>query len=299
MAYNQVVISSGHSVNCQGMADVINEVNEAIRVTNRVHDIIKASGKSCYKYHDTARTSSQNLANIVNFHNQYSGGVDVSVHFNACNHTNNAMGVEVCYCIQSTSGLASEMSSAIAKAGGLKNRGAKHRTGLYFLNKTKKPAILLEVCFGDSTTDCQLYRNNFEAICQAIARTLIGNIAVGNTATNNKKEEMNYSMYVFSKEWYLKRYTDVARDPGYKANPYSHYANHGIKEGRLPIPPVPKEYNEGQYLELNPDVANAVKKGTYTSGLHHYLCWGFGEQRKVCHADTAETINKRIKALGL
>lgn len=113
------------------------------------------------------------------------------------------------------------------------------------------------------------------------------------------KEEMNYSMYVFSKEWYLKRYTDVARDPGYKTNPYSHYVNHGIKEGRLPIPPVPKEYNEGQYLELNPDVANAVKKGTYTSGLHHYLCWGFGEQRKVCHADTAETINRRIKALGL
>lgn len=174
MAYNQVVISSGHSVNCQGMSDVINEVNEAIRVTNRVYDIIKASGKSCYRYHDTARTSSQNLANIVNFHNQYSGGVDVSVHFNACKHTNNAMGVEVCYCSQSTAGLASEMSSAIAKAGGLKNRGAKLRTGLYFLNKTKKPAILLEVCFGDSTTDCQLYRNNFEAVCQAIARTLTG-----------------------------------------------------------------------------------------------------------------------------
>ena len=172
MAYNQVNISSGHSINCQGMSDVINEVNEAIRVVNRVYDIIKASGKQCYKYHDTASSSSQNLANIVNFHNQYKDGIDVSIHFNAYSHTDNPMGVEVCYYNQSN--LASEMSLAISKAGELKNRGGKQRTGLYFLKNTKKPAILIEVCFGDSTEDCELYRTNFEAICQAIAKTLIG-----------------------------------------------------------------------------------------------------------------------------
>ena len=172
MTYNQVNISSGHSINAQGMSDVINEVNEAIRVVNRVYDIIKASGKQCYKYHDTASSSSQNLVNIVNFHNQYKDGIDVSIHFNAYSHTDNPMGVEVCYYNQSN--LASEMSLAISKAGELKNRGGKQRTGLYFLKNTKKPAILIEVCFGDSTKDCELYRTNFEAICQAIAKTLIG-----------------------------------------------------------------------------------------------------------------------------
>lgn len=175
MTYNQVNISSGHSINAQGMSDVINEVNEAIRVVNRVYDIIKANGKQCYKYHDTASSSSQNLANIVNFHNQYRDGIDVSIHFNAYSHTDNPMGVEVCYYNQSN--LASEMSLGISKAGGLKNRGAKQRTGLYFLKNTKKPAILIEVCFGDSTKDCELYRANFEAICQAIAKTLIGGIS--------------------------------------------------------------------------------------------------------------------------
>ncbi|HJG96803.1 MAG TPA: peptidoglycan-binding protein [Romboutsia timonensis] len=172
MAYNQVNISSGHSINCQGMSDVINEVNEAIRVVNRVHDIVKASGKDCYKYHDTASSSLQNLANIVNFHNQYKDGVDVSIHFNANAHTDNPMGVEVCYYSDST--LASQMSKAISDAGGFKNRGAKQRTGLYFLKRTNKTSILIEVCFGDSTKDCELYKANFEAICQAIAKTLIG-----------------------------------------------------------------------------------------------------------------------------
>lgn len=175
MTYNQVNISSGHSINAQGMSDVINEVNEAIRVVDRVYEIIKANGKVCYKYHDTASSSSQNLANIVNFHNQYKDGVDVSVHFNANVHTDNPMGVEVCYYSDST--LANQMSKAISDAGGFKNRGAKQRTGLYFLKRTNKLSILIEVCFGDSTKDCELYRNNFEAICQAIAKTLIGDIS--------------------------------------------------------------------------------------------------------------------------
>ena len=188
MSYNQVNISSGHSINCQGMSDVINEVNEAIRVVNRVYDIIKANGKQCYKYHDTASSSSQNLANIVNFHNQYRDGIDVSIHFNAYSHTDNPMGVEVCYYNQSN--LASEMSLGISKAGGLKNRGAKQRTGLYFLKNTKKPAILIEVCFGDSTKDCELYRANFEAICQAIAKTLIGGIS-NNDIPNDTQSETN------------------------------------------------------------------------------------------------------------
>lgn len=183
MSFNQVVISSGHSVNCQGMSDVINEVNEAIRVTNRVYEIVKASGRSCYRYHDTARSSSQNLANIVNFHNQYKDGIDISVHFNANKHTDSAMGVEVCHYNQPT--LASNLSAAISKASGLKNRGAKQRKELYFLRRTNKTALLIEVCFGDSTKDCQLYKANFEAICQAIASALTGVNAPANIPVNN------------------------------------------------------------------------------------------------------------------
>lgn len=279
MAYNTVVISSGHSINCQGMSDVINEVNEAKRVVNRVYDIVVASGKNCFKYHDTASSSSQNLRNIVAFHNSHPDGVDVSVHFNANVHTNNPMGVEVCY--YSQLGLAQEMSRNIAKVSGLRDRGAKERTGLYVLKHTNKPSILIEVCFGDSVADCNIYNAKFEEICQAIARTLIGEIHVpGNTGKSDNKGDVNRSMYVFSQNWYLFKYPDVANS-GYKDDPYQHYVQYGKKEGRLPIPPIPDNYSEHDYLELNPDIADAVKKGIYHSGIEHYIQYGFKENRKV------------------
>ena len=185
MAYNQVNISSGHSINCQGASDIINEVTEAKKVVDRVYEIIKASGKACYKYHDTSSSSSQNLVNIVNWHNGFKDGVDVSIHFNAYAHVEKAMGTEVCY--YSSSALASQVSKDIAVAGGFINRGAKQRTGLYFLKNTNKPAILIEVCFVDSVKDVELYKANFENICQAIAKSLIGQIStsVPSTPVNN------------------------------------------------------------------------------------------------------------------
>ena len=174
MGYNQVNISSGHSINCQGAADIINEVTEARKVVDRVYEIVKASGKQCYKYHDTSSSSTQNLVNIVNWHNGFNDGVDVSIHFNAYTHVDKPMGTEVCY--YSNSSLAAAVSKGIATAGGFIDRGAKQRTGLYFLKHTNKPAILIEVCFVDSVADVNLYRANFERICQAIAKSLIGNI---------------------------------------------------------------------------------------------------------------------------
>lgn len=106
-------------------------------------------------------------------------------------------------------------------------------------------------------------------------------------------------MYIFSKEWYLKKYNDVATNATYKDNPYKHYADYGKSEGRQPLPPIPKEYNEGAYLELNSDVLEAVKKGTYTSGLHHYLQYGFCESRKICKNDSLEAIKKRCAELEI
>ena len=181
MAYNQVNISSGHSINCQGAVDIINEVTEAKKVVDRVCDIIKASGKACYRYHDTSSSSSQNLVNIVNWHNGFKDGVDVSIHFNAYSHVDKPMGTEVCY--YSNSSLAATISKEISTAGRFIDRGAKQRTGLYFLKHTNKPAILIEVCFVDSVADVNLYKANFEKICKAIAKSLIGQISTSVPAT--------------------------------------------------------------------------------------------------------------------
>lgn len=116
---------------------------------------------------------------------------------------------------------------------------------------------------------------------------------------NEVKEELNYSMYLFSKNWYLKRYTDIASNATYKENPYKHYADYGKKEGRLALPPIPEEYCEGDYLDLNPDIAAAVKKGTFVSGIDHYLQNGFCENRKICKDDSSEAIKKRCEELEI
>lgn len=187
--YNQINISSGHSINCQGASDIINEVTEARRVVDRIYDMCKAIGIEVYKYHDTSSSSSQNLANIANWHNKFKDGIDVSIHFNCYNHTSNSMGTEVCYYSQSE--LANKVSSAISKASGLKNRGGKERKGLYVLRHTNKPMILIEVCFLDSSYDVQKYRENFDGVCSAIIEALTGKVymsrpvSVPNQNTNN------------------------------------------------------------------------------------------------------------------
>lgn len=172
MYFNQVNISSGHSINCQGASGYVNEVTEARKVVDRVAEMLKACNKDVYKYHDISYNSNQNLANIVNFHNSFKDGIDVSVHFNANKTTTAPMGVEVCY--YDRADVASHVSAAIAQAGGFKNRGPKKRTGLYFLRNTIKSAILIEVCFCDSKADVDLYHKNFEAICASIVKALTG-----------------------------------------------------------------------------------------------------------------------------
>lgn len=172
MAYSQINISSGHSINCQGASGFVNEVTEARRVVDRIYEMCKAMGIEVYKYHDTSSDSRQNLANIVDFHNRFRDGIDVSVHFNCYQTTNNPMGTEVCYYSQAS--LASSVSAAIAQASGLKNRGGKERKGLYVLRHTSKPSILIEICFLDSRADVDLYHRNFDAICAAIIKALTG-----------------------------------------------------------------------------------------------------------------------------
>ena len=118
--------------------------------------------------------------------------------------------------------------------------------------------------------------------------------------TNNEnKEEMNYSMYIFSKNWYLKKYPDVANSATYKNDPYKHYEKYGKKEGRQALPPIPKEYNEGAYLELNKDVEKAIAKGSFTSGIDHYMQYGFCENRRICKDDNDVAIRKRVAELEL
>jgi hypothetical protein len=172
----KVVISSGHGTKIRGMSSQwLDEVDQAIRMLEPVAGYLRAAGAEVTTYTDTiSDDQSENLNRIVNFHNaQGSHDYDVSIHFNAYQTTSSKpMGTEVWYYSQQS--LAGRVSAAMAEAGGFLNRGAKQTGSLFFLSNCREPAILLEICFGDSKPDCDLYYARFDAICRSIAEAITG-----------------------------------------------------------------------------------------------------------------------------
>lgn len=56
---------------------------------------------------------------------------------------------------------------------GFRNRGVKASSGLYVLNQTKAPAVLIEVCFVDDKDDADLYKKNKDAVARAILNAVL------------------------------------------------------------------------------------------------------------------------------
>jgi hypothetical protein len=173
---SSIVISSGHGKYVRGAEGVLDEVNEARRVVEAVAGDLDRLGVDVIVFHDNeSRSQDENLEAIVSFHNAQTRDLDVSVHFNAYlsqgETTDDPKGCEVWHATQPE--LAAAVSAAMAEALDLPDRGAKEN-GLYFLNNTEEPAILLEVCFVDSTTDAEHYNANFQGLCAAIAAALVG-----------------------------------------------------------------------------------------------------------------------------
>jgi N-acetylmuramoyl-L-alanine amidase len=169
----KVVISSAHGKYVAGARGLIDEVAESRRVVTALAGYLRMAGLETSTWHDdVSTTQAGNLNAIVAYHNAQRRDLDVSVHFNAHKKTDLPRGVEVLYRTQQR--LATDVSRAISVASGLINRGAKKRTNLAFLNRTTKPAILIEVCFVDSRADVELYRSHFELICKAAAEAISG-----------------------------------------------------------------------------------------------------------------------------
>jgi hypothetical protein len=170
MTYKSIIISSGHGKYVRGACGILDEVDEARLVVEKLADELRERGVDVKTYHDdVSKTQNENLTRIVDFHNKHIRQLDISVHFNAYEQVSKPMGTEVLYVSQST--LAGQLSAAIAGCGFI-NRGPKKRTDLYFLNETDGPAVLLEVCFVDSEADAAVYEEQFDEICEAIADVL-------------------------------------------------------------------------------------------------------------------------------
>ena len=182
----RIAISSGHGLHVRGASSLIDEVDEARRVANRLSEIMPNAAV----FHDDAtriingdaqRAVRENVNAIVNWHNSQGRDLDVSVHFNAVEGIRDGgMGVETLY-RDGNAGmreLAGRISRGISEASGLTLRrgcGTWARGNVGFLNQANiNRAVLLEICFVNSRTDVRLYQTHFEAICRAIANSLAG-----------------------------------------------------------------------------------------------------------------------------
>ena len=275
----KIAVRGGHCPRVPGASKFLDELTEDRKVKESVIKYLKQLGNEVLDVTppDNTNSSSVDLSNGVNRANLFNADLFVSIHFNkAYDVYNGFLGSEVCvYC---PFDVAQRVVNGLASLG-FKNRGQKVRTGLYELKHTNMKAMIIEVCFVESIADVALYKKLGH---DTIGKTIAECIANKKISTTEKTvQKLNSFNHLFSDNWYLTNYPDVRRNEHYKNEPYAHYINYGIREGRKPLPPIPLEYNEGEYLELNPDVAVAVEKGQFTSGIEHYLKYGFNENRKI------------------
>lgn len=208
-------VHGGHNNIVPGASKYLNEVTEDRKVKNKVIELLRANGHTVYDCtDDSGRTQSQNLANIVAKCNAHNVDYDISIHLNAGGGT----GVEVLYYPTSSKGkeMATTMSAKIASALGLKNRGAKSRDGLYVLRKTKAPAVLVECCFVDSTTDRD--RWNVDKCAKAIVEAVTGKAVTSSGSTSSSSTSKPSSSDIKVDGWWGKNTTKALQnifDTGY------------------------------------------------------------------------------------
>jgi|GEM_PF-1467085 len=176
----KIVISSGHGLYVRGASGFVDEVDEARKIVPKVARYLRELGVGVVEYHDnTSKSQKENVNRIVAYHNSQERDLDVSIHLNASKTTDSPMGAEVLY--KTASDQAIITVNSMVTASKLKNRGAKYRDNLGFLNNTHKPAILIEICFCDSKADADIYNGKFDDICRAIAESIAGKKLLGST----------------------------------------------------------------------------------------------------------------------
>ncbi len=175
--YATFTSNAGHSAKSPGAGANGYEEHTQARLCNKA--FIKAMKQRGHYVVDTTSDAANKTAVLqeqVAKVNRLGGGSDhlaISWHLNSSGGKGGS-GVEVLFYGEGTRKLAAEVSEAISKALGVKNRGAKQRKDLYFLKHSKPHAILIEVCFVDSLIDMQKLVKKRSAVAEAVAEVLVG-----------------------------------------------------------------------------------------------------------------------------
>lgn len=167
----KIAIRGGHCPKVPGASGILNEVVEDRKVKDAVIKYLRQLGHQVYDVTppDSMATSSGDLAHGVNEANRLKVDIFVSIHFNAFNGSAN--GTEVC--VYSPHDYAQRVVDNLTKLG-FKHRGQKTRTSLYELKNTSMKAMIVEVCFVDSSVDAEIYKRvGYDAVGKAIAEGVV------------------------------------------------------------------------------------------------------------------------------
>ena len=169
----RINVNGGHTRRAPGASGYLDELAEDRLVKDALIAELRARGHEVSDSTTDEATASADLREQCRLANASGAEVAVSVHFNACP---GGTGTEVWHHAGSSAqGLAADMSARVAGALGLRDRGAKATTQLYWLRHTDMPAVLVEVCFVDSAGDAEAYRRvGPAAVARAIADALAG-----------------------------------------------------------------------------------------------------------------------------
>ncbi|HAB7167076.1 TPA_asm: hypothetical protein GYP05_05465 [Listeria monocytogenes] len=183
-SYLNITTNAGHSQKVEGATgNGYEEHDEALKYNNDYIEELRSYGVKVTN--TTSEASSQNavLVEQVKKANAVSktGRLDVSWHFNSADKS--ATGVEVLYYDNAQKQLATDVSVALSKALGLRDRGAKQRKDLYFLANTNAPAILIEVAFISNANDMKAATTKRTAAVKAVAEVTTGKKTTSNPPT--------------------------------------------------------------------------------------------------------------------
>ena len=178
-----ICIVAGHTTSGKGTGAVgyIDESTENRILGKLVAEYINKAGHNCDYYE--VNKSDTYLQEQVGYANKKIYDIVAQIHFNANKTTLSPMGTETLYKSSKGKTIAERVDNKLGLL--YKQRGAKLRNDLYWLNNTKSPAILIETCFVDSKADTDKYINNKNNTARLIAEGIIGK-SITTTETNKE-----------------------------------------------------------------------------------------------------------------
>lgn len=170
-------IHAGHNkqgkIAC-GASDYLDESKEARYLVRKICSLAEKDLSTVVTNCTVNNGKSQKdvLEKILKKVNQSKRIFDVSIHFNACSHSQSdkkIKGAEV-YVYSPSSAVYNKAFKVLKNLEklGFTNRGVKFSKDLYFLKHSNKPSMLIEVCFVDDEDDAKLYKSCKAKVAQAI-----------------------------------------------------------------------------------------------------------------------------------